>query len=456
MKRIVTAALAATLAMCLAPPAGAHFVWLSIEPSAAGRREAHLWFSETAEPGSAELLNRLDKAHVLVGEGGTSPVEVPLENRVDGEVGEKIARLAASANLALAECDYGLFKRGERAMHLVYFAKALALTDPQQLDAYAKAADRPLEVVAHREGDQIAFAVLWQGKPAAGAEISLAYGAELEPRDLKADDQGIVRAPAGEGRYAVRAGWSDAKPGEIDGQRYDETRYYSTLTLALPKAAKPGVKETARPDDAATELLARARESRAIWEDFPGFTCRVKVHLDQELSEGELVVNADGSHELKGVAVSDMPFLEQQLGTLLSHRLPDNQLSAEGSFPPGALDEIHALGTRVALSSDVMGSAYRIQDDVITEVNRDAGPLRFTISVLHVERNAEDRYLPGTFAVDFWKRSDGQLMNSLTYHHRWKRVGTFDLPERVTICNAAKDKRQVLRIDFADHVLTTK
>lgn len=433
-------------------PAGAHFVWLSIGP-AAGGREACLWFSETAEPGSAELVDRLGKAKVQARCGASAAAELKLERKIDGDVGGLAGKLTADGDaVALAQCDYGLFERGGKTMHLVYFAKAVSVHDVQELKNCAAACDHPLDVVARPDGQDLEFAVLWKGQPAKGAEVVVGYGADLEPRELKANDEGVVRVPAGAAKYAVRAGWVDPTKGELDGKPFAESRYYSTLVLDLPKSEKA----TAEASPTATEMLTKARHSRAVWDDFPGFRCDVKVHLDGELSEGELVVNADGSHELHGVKISDMAFLKQQLGTLLSHRLPDNQLSDEGAFPEGALEESHPLGTKVTLSNDTMGSAYRILDDVITEVNRDAGPMRFTISVLDVERNAENHYLPGTFAVDFWNRSDGQLVNSLAYHHRWKRVGTFDLPQRVTICNAGKDKRQVLRIEFADHQLLTK
>lgn len=441
-----------TLAMCFAPSAGAHFVWLSITPTAGGR-EAQLWFSEMAAPGRAELVDRLGKAKVTARCGGAAAADVPLTRRIDGELGSLAGAVPAEGDLAAwAHCDYGLFERGGRAMHLVYYAKAVSVHDLANLQAWAAPGDQPLDVSVRAGGQELEFEVRWQGQPAADAEVVVAYGSQLEPRQMKADGAGRVRVPAGESKYAVRAGWVDPTSGEIDGKPYSESRYYATLVLDL-RGPSPAA---AQAHATATELLTRARHSRAVWENFPGFRCRVRVHLDGERSEGELVVKDDGSHELHGVQVSDMPFLTQQLGTLLSHRLPDNQLSDEGAFPPGALDELHALGVKVSLANDVMGSAYRIRDDVITEVNRDAGPLRFTISVLDVERNAEDQYLPGTFAVDFWNRADGQLVNSLAYHHRWKRVATFDLPERVTICNAAKDKRQVLRIEFADHVLSTK
>ena len=49
------------------------------------------------------------------------------------------------------------------------------------------------------------------------------------------------------------------------------------------------------------------------------------------------------------------------------------------------------------------------------EVNRSAGKLRFTISVLEIERNAEDKYLPRAFTMNFFDAASGEFKMSLGY-----------------------------------------
>ena len=50
---------AALALLALASPALAHFVWVAVEKDSAGQPAAHVWFSELAEPDSADLLDKI-------------------------------------------------------------------------------------------------------------------------------------------------------------------------------------------------------------------------------------------------------------------------------------------------------------------------------------------------------------------------------------------------------------
>ena len=60
----------------------------------------------------------------------------------------------------------------------------------------------------------------------------------------------------------------------------------------------------------------------------------------------------------------------------------------------------------------------------------------FTITVMENRLNAEKKFLPVSYVVNSWDNKTKALQSSATYHHTWKRVGEFDLPESVLVVTA--------------------
>ncbi len=82
------------------------------------------------------------------------------------------------------------------------------------------------------------------------------------------------------------------------------------------------------------------------------------------------------------------------------------------------------------------------------EVNRSMGPMRFTISVLEIVRNAEHKYLPRAFTMNFFDAKSGELKTSLGYWNDWQRVGAFDLPKTIIEIDARKGGASTKDISF--------
>src|SRR5262245_34570471 len=59
-----------------ASPAFAHFVWVSVEKDSAGHPTANVWFSELAEPDSADLIDRVTAVKVWSPSAAGKPAEV--------------------------------------------------------------------------------------------------------------------------------------------------------------------------------------------------------------------------------------------------------------------------------------------------------------------------------------------------------------------------------------------
>jgi hypothetical protein len=191
-----------------------------------------------------------------------------------------------------------------------------------------------------------------------------------------------------------------------------------------------GTKQTADP--AASKLFKDARDARAVWESFPGFTAQLVVNHNGTITKAKLEVQDNGKVTLDIADADTKKFVREQVSSLVSHRLPG---VTEKDTPCifGDKDDTHPLGRKVVVLDDPTGASYRIKDNQLLEVNRDMKSVRFTITVLKNYVTLEKKYLASDYVVNTWHNKTNQLMSSWTYHHTWKRVGKFDLPETLTI-----------------------
>jgi Protein of unknown function (DUF3386) len=115
----------------------------------------------------------------------------------------------------------------------------------------------------------------------------------------------------------------------------------------------------------------------------------------------------------------------------VQHRMPDDSVP-QGKVKYADNDLTHPMGRKIDLGDPELGSVYRIKDDVLMEVNRKMGKTRFTISMLEVTRDLEEKYLPRAFTMNFFDLATNQLQSSRGFWNDWQRVGKFDLPKVIT------------------------
>jgi hypothetical protein len=456
--RLRTLWLAALLTV-LAVPAQAHFVWVSVEPGGDGRPEARVWFAEDPSPGAEHLVSKIGHTKLHCGSGAAA-AEVELKPVTGDGTGELVGNLASAEGPIQLEaiCDYGTFGHGGPLMLLQYYAKALQPRTSAELAASASSEKLPLDIVPELADDGLRFTVLWQGKPVPKAEVSV-LDIDGEDETLTTDEQGqVLHGKPGKGLISARAGHIESdRSGERNGKKYESVRHYTTLTLRLPADAKvaavPAATTTAAAVPApAGDLLAKAREARAVWNDFPGFTADVTLSIDGETTAGRLTVDEAGEVVLELPSSEGLKWARRQLASLVSHRMPGEPIGSGATLMAEAGE--HPLGTLIKLEGESMGSVYRVDDNVVTEVSRDMASGRFTISVLDVQWNAEHKYLPTAFNVSYWEQPSGKLKSSQTNLHRWQRVGAFDLPTSLLEVEAADGGRHVRRLELRNLRLT--
>jgi uncharacterized GH25 family protein len=440
------------LVVLAAPGAQAHFIWFDLAPAQSGR-EARLYFGEEAAPGEAHLIGKVAHAKAWLRTPGSEPTEVKLA--APGKDAEALVAPCPTATEAASlegSCDYGVYERGPGVL-LQYYAKALS-GDWAKHPELARAERLKLDIVPSAAGGKLAVEVLYEGQGVANTEVVIVDPAG-EIHELKTDAAGHAEIKASAGRHAIRAAKVETdRSGQRDGKKYAQTWHYATLVLDVPKQS-PANATAAAKNDSAGEALKRARDGRSIWHDFPGFTSELTIRGGGREAQGKLTIDADG------IVTLDMPtsplseWAEEQLNSLVQHRMPDGEVTT-GEVSWADDDADNPLGRKISLGDPEMKSAYRLKDDVIMEVNRSMGPMRFTISVLEIERNAQNKYLPKSFVMNFFNSASGELANSLGYLNDWQRVGNFDLPTRIVEVDAKKGGSTTKEIVFANSKLIEK
>jgi hypothetical protein len=74
--------------------------------------------------------------------------------------------------------------------------------------------------------------------------------------------------------------------------------------------------------------------------------------------------------------------------------------------------------------------------------------------MLDNEKNAEGRYLPRAYTVQYWDEPTGKLDRTETVLDRWKRVESWDLPERHTVTTSSDNGFSVRSLKLWDHQLS--
>ncbi len=183
----------------------------------------------------------------------------------------------------------------------------------------------------------------------------------------------------------------------------------------------------------AEELMVRAHQARAQWNDFPGFEADVTLVVNNRRVRRHLRVTSQLELQWDQPVPPQFAAAVRRLESIVEHRQAGDEQQYDVEFVPEKGQ--HPLGRLIRFREDSMHSQYRIRGDVITQVSRQTERTRFTITVLAVKRNAEKKYLPSLYTVSFWSVPKGELLRSSVVQIQWERVGKWDLPRLVRSVN---------------------
>ncbi len=229
---------------------------------------------------------------------------------------------------------------------------------------------------------------------------------------------------------------------------------YSVLVLASllcgPGASHSSPTAPVKADPEATRLFQEARAARALWASFPGFTADIEVNRDGKVSRGTVQIDSTGKVTLHKLDREAERWARPVLASTVGHRLD----SGPGKPACVFVDDQarHPLGRAVRLLGDGMGSNYRIRDRQVVVVNRRAGKVRFSITLLESRLNKEGKYLPTSFVVHTWDADTGSLRQTEAHSHTWKRLGRFDLPVMTRVVTTGRES-SARTITLSNHKL---
>ncbi len=231
-----------------------------------------------------------------------------------------------------------------------------------------------------------------------------------------------------------------------------------TLTLAVGPADGGSEKKQAA-DPEATKLLAEARAARAAWTDFPGFTADVEINLDGKVVRGRATVSRTGKVALAlspaGGPAEAEPWATRLLSSIVGHRL-DSGTDLETPCAFADEDAANPLGRAIRVLNDEFHSSYRIRDRQVIVVNRNLRDSRFTITVLENRLNADKKFLPVSYVVNYWDLKTEALTKSEAHHQSYERVGAFDLPHTALVVTATGGKQGARSLTLTNWKLGTK
>lgn len=191
------------------------------------------------------------------------------------------------------------------------------------------------------------------------------------------------------------------------------------------------VASTVANDPAAHAALREAHEAGYKFPvGFGGFSATLTFVRDGETFSGSAAVRAPRDIQIDLDADdASLGWLRQELGSMAGHRWPTTYEAGDGRWALTLGDDAdHPLGRTVTVHDDPFGSSYRLRGGRISQVNRQMGGTRFTITILEHQMAADGRHLPSVFTVAYWDVAEGRLSRADAYSDRYVEVGGSSLP----------------------------
>jgi len=224
---------ALTALSLLAGSANAHFLYLLPKADKEGKPTVQLVFSDSLSADSAELLDKLKQTEYFVKpvDGKAAPTKAAkADNVLD------VALTGTGPRIVGATCQYGVLQRGESPAFLLnYYARTII---GQNLKAKPVVrvddkpmAELPLDIVISSDGESAT--IMWQGKPVADADVAFIIPGVEKSEAVKSNKDGVVKLEKakGNGLYAIRAKYTEARAGKLGDKEYKEVRHYCTFVF---------------------------------------------------------------------------------------------------------------------------------------------------------------------------------------------------------------------------------
>ena len=420
---------------------------------AEGGRWAEVYFSEQAEAGDPKFVDKIASTQLWAQTAAAPGVFQPL---VIHKAADRLrAALPGGGSVAvIGACEYGVLARPKQTPFLLrHYPKAIA-GRPEELNRLQPRSETPLEIQATIEGATIRLVALRQGRPIPRAVFHAIDASLTESKTEAGDDGQATWSPPAQGRYAIYTQDTTKQAGSAGGKAYEEIREFATLAFTWPL-----VRPATEADPKAVTLFEEALATRAAWgDDFPGFAAHLAGNVDGRPFTGSLTVRDNGSVQVEADDPVAQPWLQDQLDSIVMHRLADDRSSTSPAQARPVLrfaddQDDHPLGRLLTFVGGQFASSYRVKDRQISVVNRHIGKRNMTITVLDNDTNAEGRFLPRSYLVQYWDAASGTLDHVESVQERWQRFRSWDLPTAHTVTTASSAGFSVKSVTLSEHRL---
>ncbi|PHQ33206.1 hypothetical protein CEE69_22235 [Rhodopirellula bahusiensis] len=228
----------AVACLCIALPANAHYLWISVDREPASSAGTNIYFEEAPRPGDGSYMDHfLGKSDVWIRTIETpNPTSILAEEVKQGDDRWMRTELPSAEEYSVdAYGKFGVYAYGQTKVLLHYYARALSVASHDAMHELGRAEQMDLDLVPHDEGDQFEFTLLWQGEPVADRMVFV-RGANGYRKNIKTDASGRIELQRPSmGDLTLRSSVEFSTPGEEAGERYEKARH--NITLVLPKNA---------------------------------------------------------------------------------------------------------------------------------------------------------------------------------------------------------------------------
>jgi hypothetical protein len=187
---------------------------------------------------------------------------------------------------------------------------------------------------------------------------------------------------------------------------------------------------------------------------FGGFTAQITFTDGGPEIAGMATIRAPRDVTLE-IAVSEAGegWIRQELGSMAGHRWPSSYEEGDGRYGLTREDEDHPLGPLLRLQGDPYASSYRVKGGRISQVNRQMGPTRFSITIQGHTTVPDGRVLPVSFMVSYWNVEQDRLTRADAYTDHYTEVDGVMLPKSRRVVTADDSGFRVRELTLADHRL---
>ena len=197
------------------------------------------------------------------------------------------------------------------------------------------------------------------------------------------------------------------------------------MAYAQP-ASTPSPNQT--PIVSARDTFRAAYGNRYTWDEkFPGYSAEVSINYQGKVAQGSARIQPDLSVDVVNINNKELRELianELKMEVIHRRRVSFEKLHGQNRFELEGKDETGALKIR-EIEGD-RESRYKVQDKVITQVNRNFGDVIATVDTLGIAKNPEG-YFVTHFQTTFRDVKTGVVIEKQDVKDVHEKIGNYYL-----------------------------